>query len=264
MPAQRSARTPVFTLIELLVVVAIIAILASLLLPALGRARDKARQITCASNLKQMGLAQSMYEDDNDGVVPSYEYAGSALYKVQMPVSGWNSGYSPYAYIVAAGYIQGFNGTGAAALRDIPPTACPVFWPNVPQNVVLWQGGGGNAGNNAHSSGTTYTFNAHLSQTLTRSSSGGVVAVGKFGGIARPEQRFSYTEGCHVQMRAKAAAAANLTNDFYIWWGHNNATANNFLMCDGHVENRGMAGFPMQTAWPAQAYGKDTTLASPW
>jgi prepilin-type N-terminal cleavage/methylation domain-containing protein/prepilin-type processing-associated H-X9-DG protein len=59
-----------FTLVELLVVVAVIALLAALLFPALAGARDKARQATCVSNLKQIGLAAALYIQDYDEHYP--------------------------------------------------------------------------------------------------------------------------------------------------------------------------------------------------
>lgn len=74
-----------FTLIELLVVISIIALLLSILMPALGRAMEQARFVTCMSNLHQYGLAGEMMLADNDGCYPAD--AWRTLYKDS--VSGW-------------------------------------------------------------------------------------------------------------------------------------------------------------------------------
>jgi prepilin-type N-terminal cleavage/methylation domain-containing protein/prepilin-type processing-associated H-X9-DG protein len=73
--SPRTRHTGGFTLIELLVVIAIIAILAAILFPVFAQAREKARQASCQSNLKQLGLATMMYTQDYDGTFPIAQYA---------------------------------------------------------------------------------------------------------------------------------------------------------------------------------------------
>ena len=93
-----TGKTRDFTLLELLIVISIIAILSSLLLPALGKARGNARTMVCANSMKQIGVATLMYVDDSEGYFIPY-YAENPDYfqllllanKEYLPRNSWNS-----------------------------------------------------------------------------------------------------------------------------------------------------------------------------
>jgi len=93
-----------FTLIELLVVIAIIAILAAILFPVFAKAREKARQVSCTSNLKQLGLAIMQYSQDYDEVYPD---KGMAYWQ------SWGTGWAPWQVSIAP-YVKNGAHSGSA------------------------------------------------------------------------------------------------------------------------------------------------------
>jgi prepilin-type N-terminal cleavage/methylation domain-containing protein/prepilin-type processing-associated H-X9-DG protein len=112
-----------FTLIELLVVIAIIAILAAILFPVFAQARDSARQTTCLSNCKQLGIALQMYAQDYDEGLPSWPFGSGAGKLFSTPLfQQW--GYSSWVPVLMP-YVKN---NGVFACPNGPTTG--TSWPN--------------------------------------------------------------------------------------------------------------------------------------
>lgn len=129
-PKLSQSKRSAFTLIELLVVIAIIAILAAILFPVFAQAREKARQTTCQSNLKQLGLAATQYAQDYDETLPVNPYRLVSS-DVNSTVT-WDNLLGPYikAGIAKTGTeTQGTNPDGsytaAAFANGSPFLRCP-------------------------------------------------------------------------------------------------------------------------------------------
>lgn len=124
-----------FTLIELLVVVAIIAVLMAILLPSLGRAREQAKTVKCAANLKQIGAAMYSYASENNGKLPPGKRTPTNTDKDTFFGMLWNAaGYADSSWsfdnnrvqnLTTPGYTQRlnvFNCSVTAALKEATPT----------------------------------------------------------------------------------------------------------------------------------------------
>ncbi|MEO7715979.1 MAG: DUF1559 domain-containing protein [Capsulimonas sp.] len=192
-----------FTLIELLVVIAIIAILAAILFPVFAKAREKARQISCVSNLKQIGLGIMQYTQDNDEILPMARINDGKN-------SPWQEQIMPY--VKSTGVFKCPSNSDKALVNGSA---------TVPTSYVASHGGF----NNNYLYGGPGPINPD--KTYGWGSLDGAVSLAA---IQSPAQVIQAGE---VTSRTDPEFWDNVNDMKFI----NHTTLTNFLFCDGHVKS---------------------------
>jgi prepilin-type N-terminal cleavage/methylation domain-containing protein/prepilin-type processing-associated H-X9-DG protein len=230
-----------FTLIELLVVIAIIAILAAILFPVFAKAREKARQITCASDAKQLGLGFLQYTQDyderwpQDGGAPGGNTLGS----------GWAG--QIYSYVKSVGVYHCPDDPTAAYVSTTPVfTAVPVSFA---ANLSLLRTDGGNS-YDVHPGPSLAVDNSPAMTVLLSEVQGTTANVSSTNELPSNNDNFSPadngTANVFVSTISWAHTNGHQATGMLGGWPSTatatsgnvavHGTGSNFLMCDGHVK----------------------------
>ena len=221
-----------FTLIELLVVIAIIAILAAILFPVFAKVREKARQTSCISNQKQLGLGILQYIQDNDEMVP----ADPDNWGTPMGI-GWAQ--SSYPYVKAAGVYRCPDDSTTtpnvsyvfnAALPNSPATHghIPAF-NNPAKTVMLYEGSG---------------FSCDVTKMATRCSPIGVILIN----YSTPDWVASTGKTETGWTYGRSSSSGNFASQF-----GRHTDGSNYLMVDGHA--KWLRGSAVSSGWEAANIG---------
>jgi prepilin-type processing-associated H-X9-DG protein/prepilin-type N-terminal cleavage/methylation domain-containing protein len=211
-----------FTLIELLVVIAIIAILASMLLPALNTAREKAREISCASNFKSIGTAVLMYAGDNSDTLFPYKQDGTNYYWLWAGAN-WHPllDYMPSLKNDASQIMGSIRTGGGSGIRERSLFACPTV---------------SSADADGYSGGTVFTIGYNWvigdgKQTRKLVKFKQATRTVLFGEIHNGSM------GPYIAWYERVPGSTSVWDQMGVHARHQNGQASNFLFADGHVAN---------------------------